>query len=129
MQTLPQIPPGFFACSSGELIRATGPATVVRANYRTTHAQIASGADLRATLRNGPYAWPGGYPLYFVTNDGEVLSFAAVLERIEEETRLIRSGERSRIVACDVNYEDAALYCSHSNERIPSAYAEDDAAR
>ena len=25
------------------------------------------------------YAWPGGYPLYFVTSDGAALSFEAVL--------------------------------------------------
>ena len=28
-------------------------------------------------LSNGPYAWPGGYPLYFVMGDGAALSFKA----------------------------------------------------
>jgi hypothetical protein len=27
-----------------------------------------------------PYAWPGGYPRFFITNDGEALSFAAARE-------------------------------------------------
>lgn len=31
--------------------------------------------DLKAALRQGPYAWPGGYPLYFITSDGMTISF------------------------------------------------------
>jgi hypothetical protein len=35
-------------------------------------------SELKSILRAGPYAWPGGYPLYFLTIDGGTLSFAAV---------------------------------------------------
>jgi hypothetical protein len=123
MLKLPPTPAGFFACSSGDLIRSTGSAAVVRANYSQTHRDIKTGADLRATLRAGPFAWPGGYPLYFITNDGEALSFAAVLDRIEEETRAIRDRSRSRVIACEVNFEDGTLVCTHTGESIPAAYA------
>ena len=34
---------------------------------------INSISDFRAAVRNGPYAWPGGYPLYYVTTDGAAL--------------------------------------------------------
>jgi hypothetical protein len=37
-----------------------------------------------------PYAWPGGYPRFFITNDGEALSFAAARENqllIEQSIR------------------------------------------
>jgi hypothetical protein len=27
-----------------------------------------------------PYAWPGGYPRYFITNDGAALSYNAARE-------------------------------------------------
>lgn len=30
-------------------------------------------SDFRAAYRNGPYAWPGGYPLFFVTADGAAI--------------------------------------------------------
>ena len=39
-------------------------------------------SDFRAAMRNGPYAWPGGYPLYFITSDGAALSFDAVKENL-----------------------------------------------
>jgi len=77
-----------------------------------------------------PYAWPGGYPRYFITADGGALSYAAA----ETERRLIRRAIRTndtrsgwRVVACDVNWEDPDLYCDHTGARIESAYAEDDA--
>ena len=84
-------------------------------------------SDFRKAIRNGAHAWPGGYPLYFVTSDGEALSFEAakterraILEAIRD-----RSNDGWRIVGLDVNWEDGALYCVHTNKRIPSAYAED----
>ncbi len=42
--------------------------------------QIQSPAEFLEVLEKGPYAWPGGYPLYFVMADGEALSFAAAKE-------------------------------------------------
>jgi len=29
--------------------------------------------DFRAAVRNGAYAWPGGYPLFFICSDGAAL--------------------------------------------------------
>jgi hypothetical protein len=84
-------------------------------------------SDFRRAMRNGAFAWPGGYPLYFVTSDGEALSFdaakserRAILEAIRD-----RSNDGWRIVAVDVNYEDSALYCAHTGEKIQSAYGDD----
>ena len=31
-------------------------------------------------LKNGPYAWPGGYPLFFLLSDGETLGFSKQLK-------------------------------------------------
>lgn len=78
-------------------------------------------------MRNGPYAWPGGYPLYFVTADGEALSFkAARAERRNILQALAYNDTRSGwfVVGVDVNWEDAGLACAHSGERIQSAYAD-----
>lgn len=92
-------------------------------------------ADIKARLRAGAYAWPGGYPLYFITDDGAALSFAAV----RAEWRQIvwaHLTERScgltvardtgwHIAGCEVNWEDEDLFCDHTGERIESAYGED----
>ncbi|WP_156433903.1 hypothetical protein [Bradyrhizobium retamae] len=91
--------------------------------------QINSIADFRAAVRNGPYAWPGGYPLYFVTSDGAALSFEAAKQERRNILESIRdkSNDGWRVVAVAINYEDSSLFCDHTGKRIASAYAEDDA--
>lgn len=91
--------------------------------------QIKSVSDFRAAYRSGPYAWPGGYPLYFVTNDGATLSWRSAYYNRRNILNSIANklNDGWRIVGVDVNWEDPALYCDDTGERIPSAYAEDDA--
>lgn len=85
-------------------------------------------SDFRAAMRHGPYAWPGGYPCFFVTNDGAALSFAAAKAERRNILEAIRDKDHSgwRVVAVDINWEDGNLYCDHTNERIESAYSEPD---
>jgi hypothetical protein len=99
----------------------------LRANYRRGQRDIASAADLKAALRHGPYAWPGGYPLYFIASDGEALSFDSVRESLREILGAIQDQDNSgwRVIACDVNYEDTELYCAHNGKQIESAYSDD----
>ncbi len=98
----------------------------LRSNYSRTHRNIATVADLKATLRAGKYAWPGGYPMFFIAADGTALSFEAV----REEFRQCVNGWNDRpvsgwrIVACDINYEEPDLLCDHTGQRIESAYAD-----
>jgi len=82
--------------------------------------------DLKQVLRNGPYAWPGGYPLYFITSDGAALSFQAVRENLRSVLWSIKNGVNDgwRVQAMDINYEDNELYCDHTGEKIESAYGE-----
>ena len=89
--------------------------------------KIASVADFRAALLHGPYAWPGGYPVYFLMKDGEPLSFKAA----EQETALIiecmtdNMDDRQWIpVAVMINWEEPDLMCSHLNIPIESAYGD-----
>lgn len=75
-----------------------------------------------------PYAWPGGYPRFFVTADGAALSFKAAKqeqEQIEAAISDMDTGGGWCVAGCDINWEDANLYCDHTGERIESAYAED----
>lgn len=74
------------------------------------------------------YAWPGEYPVYFVTSDGAALCPKCTTK---ERAQIFRSThEHSRdgwaIEGADINWEDSSLYCDHCGERIESAYAEDE---
>ena len=78
-----------------------------------------------------PYAWPGGYPRYFITSDGGALSYGAANENARLIAQAIEDKDSTGgwcVVACEVNWEDPDLYCDHSGGRIESAYAEDGAA-
>lgn len=89
--------------------------------------KIDSISDFRRAIRNGAYAWPGGYPLFFITADCASLSFeAAKQERraILEALRDNKTHSGWRVAACEVNWEDPDLYCEHTGKRIESAYAE-----
>ena len=83
--------------------------------------------EIKRALRSGPYAWPGGYPLYFITNDGAALSFKTVRAEWREIVSAHLANDRRcgwLIVACDVNWEDDRLTDDHTGERIESAYGE-----
>lgn len=91
--------------------------------------QIRTVSDFRKAYKSGPYAWPGGYPMYFGTADGAVLSWAAAKECRSQIIRAIGSNDIAsgwRIVNVYINWEDGSLYCDHTGDRIPSAYAEDE---
>lgn len=84
-------------------------------------------SDFRRDMRHGAYAWPGGYPRFFVMSDGEALSFEAAKAERRLILEAIRDQDRSgwRVVACDINWEDSALVCAHTGKPIPAAYGED----
>lgn len=83
-------------------------------------------ADFDRALACGPYSWPGGYPVFFVMEDGEALSFASALA----EAALIRdsvarnTGDGWRVIGVEINWEDDSLRCAHTGEPIEAAYTE-----
>jgi hypothetical protein len=125
------LPMHLFAADDGALYDTRvnrwhlGPA--LRQVYRRSYAEIDTTAQLRATLRAGPYAWPGGYPLYFVTDDGAALSFQTVRDELSQVLPAIQSGKKDgwRVVACLINWEDSDLHDDHTGERIPPAYGDE----
>lgn len=115
----------------GDLYRDKDYATPFRKNFKYTHAHIKTTSDFKATVRNGQYAWPGGYPMFFIMSDGEALCFDCA----KKEARLIMSAIRDqslwqssgwRVCWTEINYEDNDLYCDHCNAKIESAYGDDD---
>ena len=93
--------------------------------------KINSIEDFDRYLSAGPWAWPGGYPLFFLLSDLEPLSFEAAVENADRIREGITEKDTNRwggwnVIGIDVNWEDPALFCCHKTRlRIPSAYAED----
>lgn len=88
---------------------------------------IDSVSDFRKAMRHGPYAWPGGYPCYFITADGAALSFEAVREERRQVLYSLMHGLRNsgwRVVAMAINYEDEDLICEHTGKLIECAYGD-----
>jgi hypothetical protein len=88
---------------------------------------INSISDFRKAVRHGPYAWPGGYPCYFVLADGEALSFGAVKGNIREIVDAIAHPMPRndwQVIGFEINWEDTDLICAHTGERIESAYGD-----
>lgn len=86
-------------------------------------------ANLKNVLTNGPYAWPGGYPLYFIAADGEALSFKAVQENqapVIEAMNNPGTDKQWEVIGYQINWEDENLYCAHSNDLIECAYTSDE---
>jgi hypothetical protein len=69
------------------------------------------------------YAWPGGYPMYYLCKDGGVLCPKC----LNDNKALINDPDEPEwyVLASDINYEDPDLYCDNCSERIESAYAEE----
>jgi hypothetical protein len=75
------------------------------------------------------YAWPGGYPLFAITNDGGCLCHKCVKDNYrllrESQRNYVRySGDGWQVEAIDINWEDTLLYCDNCGKNIESAYGE-----
>ena len=82
--------------------------------------------ELKSALRAGPHAWPGGYPIYFVTADSGALAFKTVRTEFRHILDAVRRHDDNGwlVIGAEINWEDGELFDSHTNERIESAYAE-----
>ena len=69
------------------------------------------------------FAFPGGYPLFYITRDGGVL--CPNCSNKHQELVSDPSDTQWFIVAHEINYEDVDLSCDHCYGRIPAAYAEE----
>ena len=83
--------------------------------------------EFRKAVRLGKWAWPGGYPTYFVCDDGTALCHDCA----KTERRLILDAISHpeywsgwEVVALDINWEDPDLYCNNCSARIENAYGE-----
>lgn len=91
---------------------------LVRRHYARQWATISTGFQVRAALRAGPYAWPGGYALAFVMDDGEAMCFRCVRENFRQIAEAMRRpsdwpacGWGVDGIASEESTDDAATCC------------------
>lgn len=72
------------------------------------------------------YAWPGGYPLFILLEDGEPLCPDCARANFRQIARDTRDHARSGWDAAgvDIHWEGEPLQCAHCNGDIESAYGE-----
>ena len=66
------------------------------------------------------YAFPGGYPIYYITADNGVLC----PDCVNKNMHLLNDKHDKQwyVVASEINYEDDSLHCDNCNKKIESAY-------
>src|SRR5262245_12808100 len=79
------------------------------------------------------YAWPGGYPVFYLARSGWKNEETGELElnQYDKSEFVIcpscagtAKDNDAILIAYDINYEDDDLYCEVCEERIESAYGE-----
>lgn len=110
--------------SGRDAARLTKIAGLIGENFKGAEPYTVD--KFKADLESGEFAFPGGYPTYFITDDGDCLSYDSAKENAEQIIDAIQTRDNSgwRVVGRDINWEDPDLYCADSGKRIPSAYAE-----
>ena len=85
-------------------------------------------AQLKADLRHGSRG-AGGYPVYWVTQDGSVLCWSCCVGNMADIIRAMKPDgwDRSwRVNGYGVHWEGPPLPCDHCGRLIPSAYGDPD---
>lgn len=70
------------------------------------------------------YAWPGVYPLYYLTQDGGILCPACANRQNGSEASTEPGDPQWFIVRQDVYWEGPPLDCDHCGAKIESAYGD-----
>jgi hypothetical protein len=80
-----------------------------------------------ATGEYEAYSFPGGYPLYYVVEDGGELCPPCANENRALDPRNYHEDPQWHIVAAGTNWEDADLKCDNCYLLIECAYADSEA--
>ncbi len=68
------------------------------------------------------YAWPGGYPLFYIDKQASVLCATCATAALKDP----HEWDYNKPIDFDVNWESKALTCDVCEQAIPSAYGDDD---
>lgn len=84
-----------------------------RSLYARHVREITTGAEFRASLRAGPYAWPGGYPVALMCDDGGVLCYSCARENASLIMDEIRHSYSSGWKVVGAFIVDEPCHCDH----------------
>ena len=74
------------------------------------------------TARKTPFAWPGGYAILSVMDDGGTLCFDCLQNESVHEDPAISDGWR--YTAHYIHWEGESTYCDHCNKVLESEYGD-----
>lgn len=106
----------FHSCSLPSTMTADEMLAEFRADWNRQGLQI-------DRLSWEAWAWPGGYPIFYVVKDHGVL--CPHCANAELPRTLDPDDDQFFIVDSDINYEDPRLYCDHCGTQIECAYPGD----
>lgn len=115
---------------TGEGVQYVADATGSSADEWREHYGIAGGwaeAPHDDAGKLVTYAWPGGYPLFYMVGDDD--SFGKLCPdcaQLVADAPGDYSPDQFRYRAVAPNWEDTDLWCDQCNERIPCAYGDPD---
>ena len=81
--------------------------------------------QVKSAIRS-PYAWPGGYPVYTVMGDGDLLCCDCARAEFRQIVRdtYARHGGCWRAAGAGVKWEGEPEPCGHCGKPLVSAYAD-----
>lgn len=71
------------------------------------------------------YAWPGGYPIIYIANDGETVCADCMNDPSNADWAFDKDSH-DRVVGWDIYYEGPPEHCVNCNAEIESAYGDPD---
>lgn len=82
--------------------------------------------ELKNAIRN-PYTWPGGYPVYIVMQDGEMLCHDCARKEYQLILESTRMEDRSgwQCIGAQILWEGEE-FCGHCSKKLDSAYGDDE---
>lgn len=98
----------------------------IREKFSWHYSRPESLSQVKATIRAGSFAWPGGYPLFLITQDCQPLCWQCAVKEFRQIVwdHLNKCSTGWRIIGCEINYEDDNCFCCHCSKQIESAYGE-----
>jgi hypothetical protein len=70
------------------------------------------------------YAWPGGYPMFYLDRENSVLCAKCASKSLADADEV----PQFRPVAADIHYEGPSMLCGQCSAEIESAYGDPDTA-
>ena len=67
------------------------------------------------------YAWPGGYPIFYLTSENDTLCSVCATEALDNE-----EWDEWKPSTYGVHWEGSPLFCSECNAEVEKAYGDPD---